>query len=256
MKFIQIRLNFNKTKLKHFIKRQVQKTLGLFNYKLSRTDEFPPDADKKIIEFIKSSLQFSMTGTERMYLLSQAITNTKINKLEGDFVECGIWMGGNILLFKQLNDYYNLNKSIFGFDTFDGMTVPEEIDKDYQEISAKKLSDHEKDYLSAGIEKVRKNILKYSNLDNINLIKGKVEDTLLFEKNLPKKISILRLDTDWYASTKVELEILYPRLVHGGVLIIDDYGHWKGARKAVDEFFGEKKWLHVVDYSCRYLIKN
>ena len=103
-----------------------------------------------------------MTGTERMYLLSQAITNTKINKLEGDFVECGIWMGGNILLFKQLNDYYNLNKSIFGFDTFDGMTVPEEIDKDYQEISAKKLSDHEKDYLSAGIEKVRKNILKYS----------------------------------------------------------------------------------------------
>ena len=59
---------------------------------------------------------------------------------------------------------------------------------------------------------------------------------MLDNKNLPEKISILRLDTDFYSSTKIELEILYKRLVKGGILIIDDYGHWKGVRKAVDEF--------------------
>lgn len=99
--------------------------------------------------------------------------------------------------------------------------------------------------------------MQHSKLENINFIIGPVEKSLLLEKNLPKKISVLRLDTDWYASTKIELEILYQRLVQGGVLIIDDYGHWQGCRKAVDEyFFNKKKWLHVYDYTCRYLIKD
>ena len=103
---------------------------------------------------------------------------------------------------------------------------------------------------------VKKNILRYSNINNIKFIEGEVEKTLLYEENLPKKISILRLDTDFYSSTKKELEILYPRLVSGGVCIIDDYGYWKGARQAVDEYFGDQKWLHVVDQTCRYLIKD
>ena len=97
----------------------------------------------------------------------------------------------------------------------------------------------------------------FSNIDNIKLIKGRVEETLLVLKNLPKKISILRLDTDFYSSTKVELNILYPRLVKGGVLIIDDYGFWKGARKAVDEYFKNfRPFFHYVDHSCRLMIKS
>jgi hypothetical protein len=104
---------------------------------------------------------------------------------------------------------------------------------------------------------VVKNISENTIIDNIFLIKGNVEQTLLEEKNLPEKISILRLDTDWYASTKIELEMLYKRLVKGGILIIDDCGHWQGARKAVDEYFKNKNiWLHYVDYTCRYIIKN
>jgi hypothetical protein len=80
---------------------------------------------------------------------------------------------------------------------------------------------------------------------------------MLEEKNLPEQISILRLDTDWYTSTKIELEVLYKKLVKGGILIIDDYGHWQGARKAVDEYFKNKNiWLHYVDYTCRYIIKK
>ena len=248
------------------IKKIINKTLKLFNLRLSKIEDnfiFPAGTEKKIIEFINISNQFSMTGHHRMYILSEAIKYSKINKLEGDFVECGIWRGGNILLYKFLNDYYLLNKSIFGYDTFEGMTEPEKVDVDYKGHDAlQTLNDFKKDenainiHCYSSIESVSKNILKYKNLENVHLIKGPVEKTLLDEKNLPKKISILRLDTDWYRSTKVELEILYPRLVSGGILIIDDYGHWQGARRAVDEFFNKKKWLHYVDYTCRYLIKK
>ena len=247
--------------MKQFLKNKIQKFLGFFNLRLSKLNNseslgFPIKTEKKIIEFINISNQYSMTGNKRMHLLYQAILNTKLNNLEGDFVECGIWKGGNVLLYKLLNDHFNLNKKIFGYDTFEGMSLPENIDIDLKGNSAKDLAKHKSEFLSAGVETVHNNIIKHSNLNNIHLIKGKVEETLLSEKNLPKKISILRLDTDWYSSTKIELEILYPRLVEGGILIIDDYGHWEGSKKAVDEYFNKKKWLHSVDYTCRYLIKS
>lgn len=250
-----------------YLKIIVKKILSLFNLRLSKisvTKFVPIEADKKIIKFIEICSKFSMTGQQRMYLLSQAILNVKEKKLEGDFVECGVWRGGNILLYQLLNDFYSLNKNIFAYDTFEGMTTPEDIDINYTGNSAKELllknkkSEHIiNTHALSTIDSVKKNILKHSKLENINFIIGAVEKSLLLEKNLPKKISVLRLDTDWYASTKIELEILYPRLVQGGVLIIDDYGHWQGARKAVDEyFFDKKKWLHVCDYTCRYLIKD
>lgn len=91
----------------------------------------------------------------------------------------------------------------------------------------------------------------------MHFIKGKVEDTLRDERNLPEKIAVLRLDTDWYESTKVELEVLYPRLRPGGVLIIDDYGYWQGARKAVDEYFADRPvLLHRIDHTCRVMVKE
>jgi len=237
----------------------ITKILSLFNLRLSQIYTFliPIEADKKIIKFINISSKFSMTGHTRMYLLSQAILNAKEKRLEGDFVECGVWRGGNILLYKLLNDFYDLNKTIFAYDTFEGMTEPEDIDMDFCGTSAKKYLITNRKYCSATIDHVRKNILEYTNLKKINFIFGPVEKTLLIKKNLPKKISVLRLDTDWYSSTKIELEILYPRLVDGGVLIIDDYGSWQGSKKATDEyFFGKKKWLHVYDHTCRYLIKD
>jgi hypothetical protein len=84
---------------------------------------------------------------------------------------------------------------------------------------------------------------------------GMVEDTLKNEP-LPERIAILRLDTDFYESTKIELELLYPRLAPGGVLIVDDYGLWQGSKKAVDEYFGDKPPLLMpIDYTARYAIK-
>ena len=93
--------------------------------------------------------------------------------------------------------------------------------------------------------------------ENIKYIEGKVEQTL--SDNNPGKIALLRLDTDWYESTKIELEVLYPLLVIGGVLIIDDYGLFHGAKKAVDEYFhsiNEEPLMHRIDYSGRMIIKK
>ena len=232
-----------------YIKIKINKILSLFNLrliKIYKNHNFTFETNKKIIKLINISSKFSMTGHQRMYLLSQAILNAKNNKLEGDFVECGVWRGGNILLYKLLNDFYKLNKKIFAYDTFEGKTSPEDVDIDYRGKSAHKhLLENKKSenlpniHCFSTIDSVKKNILKYSNLKNINFIAGPVEKTLLLEKNLPKKISVLRLDTDFYVSTKIELEILYPRLIHGGVLIIDDYGHWQGCQQAVDEYFSK-----------------
>ena len=248
------------------IKKIIKKLLSFFKLKLvkiSNDQGFPIEADTEIKKLVNLSSKFSMTGKKRMYLLSQAIMNVKNNNLEGDFVECGVWQGGNILLYDLLNNHYNLKKLIFAYDTFDGMPAPQKNDLTHNGTSAQKLMnvseriDGKNDiHCMASLNLVKKNILKHSNLNNIRFVEGEVEKTLLNEKNLPKKISILRLDTDFYSSTKKELEILYPRLVSGGVCIIDDYGYWRGAREAVDEYFGNKKWLHVVDQTCRYLIKN
>ena len=246
----------------------IKKTLNLFNLRLIKNSnfenlDFPIEANNEIKKMIKISSKFSMTGKKRMYALYQAVSNSQINKLDGDFVECGVWRGGNILFLKLLNDYFDLNKNIYAFDTFDGMTEPSDLDINYKGHSAIKAMKNnrksEKDmniHCYSSIEMVKKNIMKHSDLDKISFVKGPVEKTLLNEKNLPKKICVLRLDTDFYSSTKIELEILFPKLVHGGVLIIDDYGYWQGAKKAVDEYFDNKYWLHIVDQTCRYLIKK
>jgi predicted O-methyltransferase YrrM len=91
----------------------------------------------------------------------------------------------------------------------------------------------------------------------INFVLGPVEQTI--PATMPSEIALLRLDTDWYESTRHELEHLWPLLRVGGVLIIDDYGHFQGARQAVDEFFGRqphRPLLHRVDYSARVAVKS
>ena len=73
----------------------------------------------------------------------------------------------------------------------------------------------------------------------VHFVRGKVEETLLDPRNVPSRIALLRLDTDWYASTRAELAILWPRLAVGGLLIVDDYDNWGGARRATEEFMKE-----------------
>ena len=204
-----------------------------------------------------------MTGSIRMWVLLQAVKKVIKNKIEGDIVECGVWKGGNLILCQKYLNLQNAIIKIHGFDNFEGMVKPKEIDADYRNVPASEMHSlfkkdkNKNSWAYCSLEEINKNINETVPKHNIKLIKGIVEKTLLEPKNLPDKISILRLDTDFYESTKIELEILYPKLVSGGFLIIDDYGHFKGCRKAVDEYFKDDlPYLHYVDYSCRVIVKR
>jgi hypothetical protein len=173
-----------------------------------------------------------------------------------------VWRGGNMIAAAlTLISEGCTSRSLFLYDTFEGMTRPSDKDYDYLGVSAiERLSVEKKGtgvWCEASIDDVRENIMStgYS-MEQVHFVIGPVENTLLH--TVPESISLLRLDTDWYESTRIELEILYPRLNPGGVLIIDDYGHWKGANYAVDEYFdrlGTRPFFHRVDYTCRLIIK-
>lgn len=218
------------------------------------------DEDDLMMEI---SLKYSMTPKVRMWALVQSIKYLINNNIKGDIVETGVFRGGNLILSKKLLNSYepNSKRKIWGYDTFEGMTEPTENDRDIfgedpRKFWEKSQKQEYNDWCYSSIDEVRNNFTKETNSNLVELIKGPVEQTLRVKENLPDQISLLRLDTDWYESSKIELEMLYPKLVKGGVLILDDYGHWQGVKKSVDEYFKNKNiWLHYVDYGCRLLIK-
>ena len=107
------------------------------------------------------------------------------------------------------------------------------------------------------MENVKKNFQANTRKNNnLICIKGKVEDTLKIKNNLPNKISLLRLDTDWYESTKIELEKLWPRVVPGGIMVLDDYHSWGGSRKAFHEAFGDSLEIHTIDTTAIWVKKD
>lgn len=209
---------------------------------------------------INSIGDYSLTPLVRRWNLIKSLHYINQNKLEGDIVECGIWRGGNLFLAKKIQDLYykNIKRTFYGYDTFEGMPEPSVYDGEKIVQIYKNFLKKGERWTEASLDDVENSIKKlFLSLDDFNLVKGKVEDTLINKKNLPSKISLLRLDTDFYESTKVELEILYPLLVQKGVLIIDDYGDFIGCRKAVDDYFFNKNVLMIsIDKSCRIIIKN
>ena len=206
---------------------------------------FPIDFNKTDIEIIKSVKPFTLTSIERRFALIQAVNYIIKNKIAGDIVESGVWKGGSIMLIaKTLLELKSYDKELYLFDTFEGMPKPTEFDvscKDelaIKEFEGQKIDNNSSNWSRIELDEVKKNVFSTGyNKEKFHFIKGKVEDTI--PKNSPETISILRLDTDWYDSTRHELIHLFPRLVKGGVIIIDDYGYWKGSKKAVDEYFEE-----------------
>lgn len=178
--------------------------------------------------------------------------------IPGAIVECGVWRGGNMLLAaKAVRD-----RDIWLYDTFAGMTAPTEHDRKTGGADARpKFEAQQKDgyneWCFASLGEVTGNFETHGLLsDRVKFVKGPVEQTLS-GPDMPAQIALLRLDTDWYESVKACLEALYPRLSQGGVLILDDYGSWQGARKAVDEYFADKPapLLIPIEQACRMAIK-
>lgn len=199
--------------------------------------------------------EYTLTSPERGYALYKGIEYLSKRRIPGDFVECGVYQGGSSLLaalsFRRFQDG---SRKYWLYDTFTGMPSPTE--EDHIAHTGQALSERNPEGWWQAAEKQVLQIFVENKVPQsmVHLVPGKVEDTL--KKEVPKKIALLRLDTDWYSSTKVELDILYKKLVPGGILVIDDYGHFTGAKQAVDEFFRDKpEFLARIDYTGRILVK-
>lgn len=248
--------------LLHKIARRAFRACGL-TVERCRTDGCPTDFTDEDAELVRRVRPYTMTSHARMYAMLRAVDHVVRHSIAGSIAECGVWRGGSMMLAALRLIQHGAERELYLYDTFDGMTRPEAVDVGEGGLDAGKLFDRTQnsgggsDWCRATVEDVRAAMASTGyNPDRYHLIKGTVEETL--PAQAPERLALLRLDTDWYESTKHELQHLYPRLSSGGVLIIDDYGYWKGARKATDEFtdaLAEPVFLHRIDSSARLIIK-
>jgi O-methyltransferase len=206
----------------------------------AKAADLPADYDDPAREVITAVRPWTMTSPEKLYALILAVRYVVRHEVPGDVVECGVWRGGSMqAVAKTLLQLGVTDRDLHLFDTFEGMPPPTEEDRRIDGKSAADMmaaTDRSNPvWAYASLEDVQEGLaqIPYPG-ERIHYIKGKVEETI--PEHAPQGISILRLDTDWYSSTKHELDQLYDRLSPGGVLLIDDYGWWQGSRQAVDEF--------------------
>ena len=247
--------------------RWIQGALGRFGLELTTAKERAlatladlSEADRAIVERVAP---FTMTSLERRAGLLGAIDHVVRHRVPGAIVECGVWRGGSMMAAAlALMARGDTSRELWLYDTYTGMSEPTAADASHRgESAAAQLARTKRGqgvWCEAGLDDVRANLLSIGYpQERIHFVEGKVEDTL--PATLPGTTALLRLDPDWYESTRHELVHLYPLLSRHGVLVIDDYGHWQGARKAVDEFFAsraEPAFLHRVDYTARLLVKH
>lgn len=247
------------------IKKAMGNLVQLMGFEVTKKDSKFQSMEKHFIETYALCRKYSMVHLHRMYATFSATRYIVNNGIEGDFVECGVWKGGSSMMMAMtLKQCKDTKRKIYLYDTYEGMTQPTKFDvqtsnninakRQWQRLQRKK----ENEWCYAPIDEVKNNMrmTRYP-YNKFKFIKGNVLDTL--DKEFPERIALLRLDTDFYESTKKEMEVLYPRLVENGVLLIDDYDSWRGSRKAIDEYFEKNKikpLLHLTGNSGRMMIKT
>ncbi|MGG7569033.1 TylF/MycF/NovP-related O-methyltransferase [Streptomyces sirii] len=230
----------------------------------------PPNADIDSLtdadrEIIYQAEPYTLTGLARLHALVISVRHLIAADIPGAFAECGVWRGGSVLaIAATLKSIGVTDRDIYLYDTFEGMTAPDQRDTSPFDGSAVDLWEHAQasgkrmwasDPSQVGEEAVRSIVLSSGYpAGRLHFVRGPVQETL--PKHAPDLLALLRLDTDWYDSTKHEMSHLYPCLAPGGVLIIDDYGHWEGQKQAIDEYFAhDPVLLSRVDYACRLAVK-
>lgn len=220
---------------------------------------YPDIVEEPFWEIAHKCLPYTMLLIERLYDIYKTIEYVCRHNIEGDIVECGVLQGGSVMAAAEtLWHFQSTERNIYLYDTFDGMTPPSAYDvdlfgNDFSKVD-RSLLNWSASYHCELIERHLR-LCRYP-YDRFIFVKGAVEETL--PGVMPDKIAYLRLDTDFYEPTKQELVHLYPRLLPGGVITIDDYGHYLGARKAADEYFAtcrDKVLLHRIDYTGRSGVK-
>ena len=222
------------------------------------------DIDPAFGPLYEACKAYTMQSVERLYALYKAVEYIAKAHIPGDIVETGAWRGGGMMLVAHtLLMVGDLSRRLVLFDTFEGHPKPDaELDVDLRgnravdEWQRHQTTDPPGEWGKVSVEEVRANMTSTGYpMRNVVLVKGMVENTV--SVNAPEQIALLRLDTDWYESTRVALKVLFPRLSDHGVLIVDDC-HYRGQREAVDKYFmqeGPAPLLNRVDYSCRLGVK-
>lgn len=224
------------------------------------------------LAILERARPLTMTSAERMTALIDSVSYVIQRNVPGSFAECGVWRGGSVMaMILRLQQLGVNDRDIYLFDTFEGMTEPTESDTSRFDGAAmttwkETQASGEKAWGALfNSERFNENDVRNNLLatgypaERLHFVRGKVEDTI--PQHAPAQIALLRLDTDWYESTRHELIHLWPRLSQHGVMIVDDYGHWDGCRKAVDEYFGPGGsappiLLNRIDYTGRVAIKS
>ena len=225
----------------------------------------PSHYDDRLAETIRRVRRDTLTTAPRIAALCDSVDYIVRAGIDGAVVECGVWRGGSMMAAAlTLIGLEETERDLYLFDTYGGMPEPgaEDVASPYDGYSPRKRWRRQarlgREWAGAPVDEVRRRLERTGYPpEHLHLIAGMVEDTL--PAQAPERIALLRLDTDWYASTKHELEQLYPRVADGGVLIVDDYGHYEGARRAVDEYFraaGDPVLLNRIDFSGRLVIKQ
>ncbi len=230
-----------------FLIRNCLRSLGLevSRYRPRGKENIPdaiPDSFKALYKTYHDSSMVKWSG---LYTAFNAVDHISKQGIKGSIIECGVWKGGcTAIMAEHLKNLQDISRDFYLYDTYEGMSEP--TDKDFSFFTKKKAKELYKTYQKDGktdwsvgtLDTVQKTLEQTGYpQDKIHMIEGKVEETI--PQNIPDTIALLRLDTDWYESTRHELEHLFPKLVTGGILIVDDYGAWAGSKQAVDEYFSQ-----------------
>lgn len=225
--------------------------------------EFPEIKDPFFFELARKISQRTISDIAAQWAMYKGIEHIVRNRIAGDIVECGVWSGGSMMLAAYaLQHFGDTTRKLYLYDTFDGMPKPDAIDVDCLGNSAletwQERQDRNTSWGYGGPEVMVRALLSSTGYpyENMVFVKGMVEDTI--PGIFPAHISMLRLDTDLYGSTYHELLHGYPRLQRGGILILDDYGYFMGARQAADQYFEEQKagiYLNRINTSVHIGVK-
>jgi len=244
--------------------RRITRSLGYDIVRYPPPVVFPPDVSTNDAEILQCIAPFTMASLPRQIALIQAVRFLVRRSIPGCLVECGVWRGGcSMAMALTLAQEGDTSRDVYLYDTFAGMPTPTDADKMHDgslaatQMAKRVAANIIEPWCYASLDDVRSNMTATRYPEHrVHCVSGLVESTLPSEAPT-ERIALLRLDTDFYHSTKHELDQLFPRLQPGGILMVDDYGHWEGAKRAVDEYFeAEPYYLHRIDYSGRSIVKR
>jgi hypothetical protein len=252
--------------VKQLVTRPIRGVLGRLGYDVVRRPAadapvaYQPDFDADLIALCERVKPYTLTSPERIAALREAVRYVVRAGIPGDVVECGVWRGGSMMVVAlTLVELGVTDRDLHLFDTFTHMPFPGEEDVDLFGVPAAdayEAASAAEAFRYLTLDEVRAALVATGYPEErMHFVPGLVEDTI--PDAAPERIALCRLDTDWYRSTVHEMEHLFPRISAGGVLLVDDYGHFMGAKQAVDEHFaahGPEVLLHRIDFTGRLVI--